>query len=290
MLKTAHMSSDPLTYPHLVIGLVQGVYGDHGNLELVVPNRDRGFRVSWCNGDAVEAAGVPPRGWSRGLDVDTGGRVEGVRIAQVPHGPWYLEASLLQAGEALRWTWRPDLGFVPGGAIGPSTCAPSAIVAQDDLLHVLTANGDRVVHRVASTDAYPATTWSERTVLAAEGPVTAVDLVPRLGRLLALVVAGGHARVHDLGGATTEPARLAGTWRTAVLVGSPPSPVGLGADGALRGAAVPAAGAFDAATAASSTLDGGVLEVVALRGDQVLHARAGRSGFVPIGVIGSLGA
>ncbi|WP_375389271.1 hypothetical protein [uncultured Amnibacterium sp.] len=284
------MSSTPLTAPPLAIGLAQSVYGERGNLELVVPNRDRGFRVLWCNGDDAESGGVPPRGWSAGLDVDTGGLVQGVRIAQVPHGPSFLEASLLQEGRAARWTWRPDLGFVPGGVIGPSTCTPSAIVAHDGRLHVLTAGDTEVVHHVARIESFPDLSWVIGGGIAAAGPVTSVDLVSRLGRLHALVVSGGRALVHDLAAPEAAPAPIEGRLRTAMLTGSPLAAVGLDADGMLVGVGSPPTGPLDAVDAVLSSLDGGTLEVVALRGDELLHARTGRSGFAPIGRRGVLGA
>lgn len=171
-------------------GLTQGAYGDHGNLELVVPAVDAGIWVLWHNADPpggiAPAAGPPPRRWSGALhfagDLD---RVDVARIAQVSHGPRFLEVSAVADGRAHRLYWTPTDGFLPGGLLADDARDVSAITELPDgrLACVVTTAAGHAVRLVAAVDRYPVLQWDRSPVLpgvradATDGPDAPADAV-----------------------------------------------------------------------------------------------------------------
>ncbi|SHF54944.1 hypothetical protein SAMN05443575_0267 [Jatrophihabitans endophyticus] len=145
-------------------GLVQGRYGESGNLELAVPGAHGGVWIFWFNADADTGVavreGAPPRCWSGGLQVLAGVPVEAARISQLHAGPDHLELLALADGELHRLYWAPAEGFVATGTIahgvvaaGPVRETPTSLT-----IDVRLADG-RPVRLVTGTEHYPAATW-----------------------------------------------------------------------------------------------------------------------------------
>jgi hypothetical protein len=239
-------------------GLVQGAYGDSGNLELVVPASDQGFWVFWFNADPVEHhTGAALRCWSGGLHVP-GPPVHAARITQLRAGPRYLEVLSCGGGALYRQYWTPDAGFVDAGAVatGGSVLACSAVAESDGALHAYAAHDDgSLVHLQASLAAYPHLAW---TATPRDGRADRVELVELDGTLVV----------------TT--ATATGLWARAVRTRA--ATVGIDRAGRVQ---VETAGRVehpwphlhaDELAAADTTLDGGRIDVVLRAGDQLLHA------------------
>lgn len=276
-------------------GLAQGAYGDAGNLELVVPDRERGFWCFWWNADPVDSqASTLVGAWSGGLHVD-GGRLDAVRVTQVQSGPRFLEVAGVGGDALLRWYWTPSDGFVSAGTVATSVLSASAVVEDDDhRLHaIVVGTAGTVTHLSAPPDGYPEVTWDAHAVDDQPGG-TSVDLVPAPGGgLLALLVGGdGRARCLHNDGRWREEPGPPGTWRTASLVGGDAvMAVGLDRSGGLQVARrdgrgwtepVPARGPEDRqvladlehVTAAATSLEGGRVDVVVSGGGRLWHLSA----------------
>lgn len=269
-----------------MIGLTQGSYGQHGNLELVVPDPVDGFRVHWFNGDDEPAAGVSPREWSGGLHVPTGERLDAVRISQVPYGPDFLEVVGRSAGWLRRWYWTPADGFVGGGTVAEVRSSdPAPVVAADGGLHTVVATSDgEVVHVASDVVAYPEVRWTSADVVCAGDDVHGLDLcVDPGGRLVASVARADRVETYRLADSWSRTAELPGHWRgasTALTPAGEPHLVAVDAAGTatlLRPTGTrPPRQLHDAADAAAvswSTLDGGRLEVVLYAGNDRRHLR-----------------
>jgi hypothetical protein len=148
------------------LGLVQGAYGDRGNLELCFPDPGSGLWVCWFNNDPPGAtAEVSSGSWSQGLRF---GRAayQSATIIQARRGPDYLEV-VACTGEGLhRWTWQPEAGFTQTDVL------PSDVGPLDDAFCMETETGLVVVARASDqllvwdgADAdYPTLSWSTRPV------------------------------------------------------------------------------------------------------------------------------
>lgn len=123
-------------------GLVQGVYGRRGNLELVAPDPEDGLWVFWFNNDEPEsepAPGARPGCWSAGLRFARGRRYEAAAIVQSRHGPDWLEVAATAEGLLRRFTWRPETGFTEEGDSWPAVGPAAAVETSDWFLHVAAA-------------------------------------------------------------------------------------------------------------------------------------------------------
>lgn len=242
-------------------GLAQGRYGERGNLELLVPAADGGCWVFWWNADGIERrAGAALGCWSGGLHVLGDERFTQARISQVSLGPDFLEAAALTAAGALtRWHWTPAHGFVCDGVVLDGVVATSAIVEADAALHLLvvtTAGG--LVHLVAPVDGYPDVQWTSRLLFAG---AHAVALSPEL---VAVVALENEVRVIEFADAAwRDLRRFAGRARDVAVAGR--VALCLGGDGSFAGLS------GDAITAASTTIDGGRIDVVLARHGGLVH-------------------
>lgn len=110
--------------------LTQGVYGQHGNLELVCCAADYGLLVGWFNADTTEThTGAAVGCWSGALRFGGRERYVSATITQVSHGPHFLEVlATTESGELHRHVWSPDPGFVDHGPIATQVHAHSGLV------------------------------------------------------------------------------------------------------------------------------------------------------------------
>lgn len=154
-------------------GLTQSVYGDVGNLELVVPDSVRGFWVFWFNADEMEHHhGAAVGCWSAGLFVDTGNPLTALRISQLRAGQRALEVSARSGDGIERWTWTAASGFTSSGQVRtrPARIA-SPIVEDGDELHMLVLDDQGVAHLIADAVRYPEAEWDSTRPFRAD-PVT----------------------------------------------------------------------------------------------------------------------
>lgn len=198
------------------VGLVQGVYGARGNLELVACDAADGVWVFWFNSDLdtdpLETPDVPPGSWSEGLHFAAGTRYVDAQILQSTLGPSHLEVLALAADGVLQsWYWSPGPGFQRR-----TTDAATAVVRfgashADGALHVTIEDVDGAVrHVMSSPDGYPARGW----VAASDGPALPADATE------AVVAAGVDRRGVVAGTARAAVSRRDGgaielTWRDA---------------------------------------------------------------------------
>jgi hypothetical protein len=145
-------------------GLVQGAYGDVGNLELAVPAADDGMWVFWFNADAVEhRAGAALGSWSGGLHVFGGHRVDATRITQMQAGPRYLELVAVSERVLHRLYWTPERGFVHAGPVARAVAGASPVRELPDQvqIEVLGADGGgRLL--IGDTLHYPDVAWTSQ--------------------------------------------------------------------------------------------------------------------------------
>lgn len=238
-------------------GLVQGVYGQRGNLELVVPDPEDGLWVFWFNADASgRAPGARPGCWSGGLHFGKGCRFDGAAIVQSRRGADWLEVAAAGDGRLRRYTWRPETGFTEEGAPLAAIGTPAAIEAADGRFHVAAAQPDGGV--LIRDDA-----GNERLVRTGTR-VSGIALLPG-PELLWADEAGVHTERRELSPTGSAPS-VAGEGPTAWIVDG--RVVVEDRDG--PGLPVPA----DALALASSTIERPQVELVARSGAQLWHARS----------------
>lgn len=202
--------------------LAQGVYGDGGNLELVVPDTEDGIWVFWFNADAADAAyeSVRPGTWSDGLRFADGDRWLDAWIVQSTLGPDHLEAlALRDNGAVVSWFWSPEHGFQRRDAEVATGATAIALAHEAGVLVATVRDADGERHLRAGVEDYPARQWAAATdgpalrdPLAAERLAgTGVDLSDvdaatirsarstRLGGTLELTWRDSSGRVHHLG-------------------------------------------------------------------------------------------
>jgi hypothetical protein len=158
-------------------GLVQGSYGDAGNLELAVPAADSGIWIFWFNADPVDhRAGAAIRCWSGGLHVFAGHRVQAARISQLRAGPNYLELLALSDARLHRLYWTPEDGFVDAGVIATDIASTSPVHEGKDALRIDVRTLDGAARRlIGNMDRYPSVAW---TTAADDDPIEARPTVP----------------------------------------------------------------------------------------------------------------
>jgi hypothetical protein len=157
-------------------GLVQGSYGDAGNLELAVPAIDDGIWIFWFNADPVEhEAGAAMGCWSGGLHVFGGRAVDAARISQVQAGPNFLELLALSARTLHRLYWTPERGFVDAGPIATDVADVSPVreTGTELLVDVVDVHGARYL-LAGDKLRYPNVAWTAREAVAS------VDAPPAL--------------------------------------------------------------------------------------------------------------
>jgi hypothetical protein len=292
--------------------VVQGAYGQHGNLELVYPDPAEGLWVCWFNNDdtadtadaaddaddndddAAASSGVAPRAWSSGLRFADGETYTGASIVQATLGPDYLEVAASAAGGALeRWTWSPDAGFrrrdVFTAEFAGRLTDPHIAETPDGFLACVRSGGSAWVWR-GDASAYPRVAWSraERYPLPPSASTWAAAAVD--GRVRAAAVTASGVTVsddlasgswRDLSGAVpAHPSALA--W----VAGSrfhaaPPALLVAGSEGIAvidpdgrSTTRLDDAASADAVAAAWSSTGEVRLEVVARHGDSLRHLRA----------------
>ena len=253
--------SAPLPALTGIAGLAQGHYGTAGNLELVAPGADGGLWVFWFNADAVDRrSGAAAGEWSGGLHFAGPAPVAAARITQLDAGPDFLEVVALTGSDARRHCWTPAGGFTDRGAVASTVSARSECAEAGGDLHLLTVDATGTVRRHrASLEDYPDLSW--RTTEPLIGDAASVSLAPDADRA-AVVTTTGECRVVDLAAGTQ--LTLARTWRQATCLRD--EVLGLDAAGMLAGT-----GPWQAVTAAATTLDGGRVDVVAARDEQLFH-------------------
>mgnify|MGYP000308238426 CR=1 FL=1 len=176
--------------------VTQGIYGEEGNLELVVADAEDGLWVHWFNSDpwgTPPVSGVEPGQWSGGLRFAEGTQYESAVIHQTPLGPHYLEVVAVRFdGPAESWYWSPGPGFQrrPGILEG----AGARLLTEHESGFVL-KRGDHV--HVASAADYPHLVWTNVTPAGVEPGTLVVTLSTRGGRMLELVYRRDGHLVHD---------------------------------------------------------------------------------------------
>lgn len=195
--------------------VAQGVYGQRGNLELLVAHAIDGLVVHWFNSDppgSEPVSGVAPGSWSAGLQFAHGTRYRAAQIAQSPLGPDHLEAIALTATGALEhWTWSPGPGFVTHGTLARAVVDAELSVSADGALRieVLTVEDERLTLD-ASPEGYPMRTWSTS---AASGAVRNVDAALTLVRAASIPLPGTEPRDLRVARSTRDGGTLEITWR-----------------------------------------------------------------------------
>ena len=101
--------------------IVQGRYGDRGNLELVFADPHDGLWVCWFNADdpltATTGPGARAAEWSGGLHFAAGHTYHDVALIQANRGPNFLELIATSSTTIEHWTWTPQSGFVRRGLL-----------------------------------------------------------------------------------------------------------------------------------------------------------------------------
>jgi hypothetical protein len=263
--------------------LVQGAYGDHGNLELVAPGPEPGFWVFWWNADSVERhSGVAVGAWSPGLWVP-GEAADRVRIAQMRAGPLFLEALVAGPSGLHRYCWTPDAGFVRRGQLLDQVCDVSRMVETDEAAHVLVTRPDgQTSHLSADLSTYPDLSWRAGPGPTVAGEDATVCLARRGAGLATVVSSAGSAQLFGWDGQWATEADIAGRWSSAELKAG--AVIGRHPDGSVQCAVLDADGARDPVTlwpdrqwtslaVADTTLRGGRrVDLVLGRGDTLWHA------------------
>lgn len=273
-------------------GLTQGVYGDAGNLELLVPAREGGMWVFWWNADPEDhQQGAAQGEWSGGLHLFAGHPVGVARISQVILGPRYLEVLAVSDGQLYRLYWAPETGFVEQGVIHADIVDVTAPVETVRGLEALAVRAEgSVLHLRGDASAYPRITWRTEPFRAAAR--AAAVRAGRDGLEAATVDTTGKAGLWRRAAAGWHPvAELAGRWGEVSLpaataarrhMSALASPVLVRDDGggvavaSFGGASGPQPledwGPVDALTTAATDLGGGRIDVVMRRGTELLHA------------------
>ena len=169
----AHVEHCPLPPVRGVPGLAQGVYGEAGNLELVVPGDD-GLWVFWFNADPVDHhQGAVRDRWSGGLNFARGRRFRAATITQMECGPNFLEVLAVQdAGETEgdqpsihRFYWTPVDGFVNGGVVATGVSVSPMLQDGPTALFTVTDESGRSREFGGDLTSYPSVVWQpdERT-------------------------------------------------------------------------------------------------------------------------------
>lgn len=175
--------------------LAQGVYGDAGNLELIVADAVDGLWVFWFNSDAPgtdPVSGVAPGEWSGGLLFAEGTAYVSAVIHQTRRGPDYLEVvATTEHGSAESWYWSPGPGFQRRGVI---EAHGMPVLTEHEGGFILQLD-DRVF--TASAAAYPQLEWAEATPAAVDPGTLRVALSSRGGGMLELTYLAGGAPHHD---------------------------------------------------------------------------------------------
>ncbi len=195
--------------------VAQGVYGERGNLELLVAHASDGLVVHWFNNDrpgSEPVSGIAPGSWSAGLQFAHGTRYRAAQIAQSPLGPDHLEAiALTSRGELEHWTWSPEPGFVRHGTLASAVSDAELTVAADGALRieVLTDRLERLTLD-AAPEGYPARSWNSR---AATGAVRNVDAALALVRAASIPLPTVSPRDLRVARSDREGGTLEVTWR-----------------------------------------------------------------------------
>ena len=172
MSKNKQMHSEPAVigrhHPTSgAVSLAQGVYGTHGNLELVACDAADGLWVFWFNADLevdpAESPEVAPGQWSDGLHFAHGGRYLDAQILQSTLGPDHLEVLALDARGVLQsWYWSPGPGFQRRRADAASGVARFGVDHHDGTLRVTMVHHDGAIRHLRSTaTGYPRRLWTE---------------------------------------------------------------------------------------------------------------------------------
>lgn len=170
MSKNDHMRSEPQTVGALrttvgAAATIQGVYGTHGNLELLACDERDGLWVFWFNSDAPGSApsgGVQPGRWSEGLAFARGMRFVQAQILQSALGPDHLEVLALDARGTLQsWYWAPEAGFRRRATDVGQGVRRFAAEHDDGVLRVV-VDADSISTRVSDATGYPVRSWRQR--------------------------------------------------------------------------------------------------------------------------------
>lgn len=202
MSKNGQMRS----FSHPSVGpasIVQGVYGERGNLELVVADARDGLWVHWLNADPTAVGDVLPGDWSAGLRFATGQRYVAAQILQDTLGPNFLEVLALRADGVLEsWYWSPGPGFQQRQPDAATAVTQFHASLTPDGTLTIALDGDRAVE--SAPDGHPNRTWHPAPAIGLPGPadeqLTAAGVDPS-------TVAPGTAR------AATSTRGLELTWR-----------------------------------------------------------------------------
>lgn len=165
MLAREPLSVGPKRLTTGAVSLVQGAYGDRGNLELVACDTADGLWVFWFNADleaaSLQSPEVPPGSWSSGLPFAAGRRYLDAAILQSALGPDHLEVLALDEDHVLEsWFWSPGPGFqkrdlpaaVEVSRFGASHQAGTLRLTVED-------TAGAIMHLFSPPDGYPLRAW-----------------------------------------------------------------------------------------------------------------------------------
>ena len=299
----------PLAPAQGVHAVIQGSYGEVGNLELVVPDPLDGLWVYWRNNDAHDIRpGAVAGGWSAGLRFAQGARYGTVSVLQTRHGPNNIEVIAISNAAAHRIFWNPETGFSSADCVGTTQTVAASLFEDDrpphDLIMVST-DGDQVAVQYGESKSYPRLhfanrrypelRWDDSPQVPPKHPISGISAVQSGGRTwISTITAGTVSVVEALPDAADErlpvdacanPVLLASTAGSALELVVGHAEGGLVSlarttDGHWRETARFGTnlGCVDAVAACRSNLHGGQIEIVARLGERLHHCVLPKAG------------